>query len=295
MTRIRSRPRLSMAGLAVAGLIGLSACSSPDQASPEQGEPSPTEQPATMAQALAGLYVPATDDPEDQPQVGQCLEQAVGQAEITDEARTLILESAPDEDLGSVIAAMDQDDRDTMLTSELRQATDDCLLEITGMSGSDHQSAPSSSSTQAANEADENDEKDDQKPDTEPVVKIRDDQAIRDSGVLRRGVVSMFGSFAVDENQQKVYERSAECFSQTIFSSGLSQDGLRFIAGGAPLGTGSIAEHLSEEDRAIWESNAFTDQMLICTQEAEDELADGSASDDPSANPSPSAPAGSRN
>ena len=274
MTRTMTRPGLRLGAMALLGAVLLTGCGSgQDDTAADGSTETATQEPVTMAQALAQLYVPAGDDPQNQPEVGQCLEQAVNDAQISEKAQQLILDTDGSQDLGSVIQSMPDEDRDTMLSSDLRQSTDDCLLEIT--SGADASAAPSAAG--ASSTADDEPAGDEttaaKKPNTKPVVKIDEDQTIQDSGALRRGVISMFGSFAVDEHQKKVYERSADCFSQTIFGAGLSDDGLRFIAGGAPLGTGSIADHLNDGDRAIWESDGFTDQMVSCTDAAETELA----------------------
>lgn len=261
-----------IAGLSLALL--LSGCGSQES----EPEAESTAEPPALSEALAELYVPAQDSPDEQTDAGQCLTEAIEGTELSEQGRDQLREGADqDEDLGSVIAAMSEEDREIMLSNDLRGRTDDCLLEITDTSAP----APKASSSEGVDEQPQ-DDAEKKKPNTKPAFDVDEDKEIQDSGALRRGAVSMFSSFAADEQQKKVYEKSGDCFAQTIFGSGLSQEGMRFIAGGAPLGTGSVAEHLNEEDRAVWESPAFTDLMLRCTQEAQQDLDDEEATADPS-------------
>lgn len=257
----RNFSRTAAVGLLLA--LGLTGCSG------STGEPVSTATASasperSMNEVLVGLYVPSGQQAGDQSAVGDCLVEALDGTQLSDAAREQLRTSDPAADLGDVITSMDQStDREIMLSSSLRTSTDACLQKIVASNptstGTPAQPERASSSAPAAVARPA-------EPNLKPAFEIKDDEMIHDAHSLERGVVSMFGSFAADDAQKKLYEDSAQCLSQTIYGAGLSQEGLRFIAGGAPIGTGSIAEHLNDEDRAIWESGGFTDQMVMCTQ-----------------------------
>ncbi|MGW1784927.1 hypothetical protein ACWCQQ_38355 [Streptomyces sp. NPDC002143] len=62
----------------------------------------------------------------------------------------------------------------------------------------------------------------------------------------------MFSSYARDEGQEMTYEAAGQYLSTLVYNAGFSQEALHFFAGGTPLGSGSIVEHLpNDKDKAI--------------------------------------------
>lgn len=107
------------------------------------------------------------------------------------------------------------------------------------------------------------------KPILEPKYEINKGSSITSAPQLTDGLVSMFSSYALDDNQKRIYAAAGECLAGVVFESGLSQKALRFLADGAPIGTGSIADYLpTDEDRRIWESQGFTTALADCTSAA---------------------------
>ena len=87
---------------------------------------------------------------------------------------------------------------------------------------------------------------------------------------LLPGVVSVFSSYALDDEQAKIYEAAGECLSRAVFDAGFSQDTLLFLAGGPALGTGAVADHLPvAADQALWRSPGFSAELAVCTSVAE--------------------------
>lgn len=102
--------------------------------------------------------------------------------------------------------------------------------------------------------------------DTTPVFDIPDDKRITNAADLEPGLVSMFSSFATTKAQEQTYEKAGGCLARHVLEAGFTQEGLRFLAGGAPLGTGSVLDHLpTVADRTIWASDDFVNGLVACT------------------------------
>ena len=106
-------------------------------------------------------------------------------------------------------------------------------------------------------------------PDLTPKFPVPQGTSINSSTQLTAGLVSMFSSYALNEDQKKTYAASGECLAGVVFQAGFSQETLRFLAGGAPLGAGSISDFLpNEEDKKIWKSKDFTSALVDCAASA---------------------------
>lgn len=87
---------------------------------------------------------------------------------------------------------------------------------------------------------------------------------------LAKGLVPMLSSFALEEDQEALYSSAGACLAGVVHKAGFTQEALRFIAGGPPIGSGAVSEHLpTEQDRAIWESSAFVTAMDGCVSRAD--------------------------
>lgn len=277
MTMIRRGS--AILGLSVASVLLLAGCGSDDPQDPTASPSASAEGeeslvPLSDEEALASLYMPAGFEAREQDDVGSCLSSALTKAGVSEDSRMKLIDEAESSDLGSVIQQLPQADKDLMLSSELRLETDKCLEELT--TGA----APSASASAPADEASRDSKP--AKPNTKPVVKLDEEEEIVQAYELEKGVVSMFSSFTDDPREKKIFAAGGECLAGVIFNSGLSQEGMHFIGGGAPLGTGSVADHLSVADQKIWNSQEFKDEMMTCTLSAESDVEDASASASPS-------------
>lgn len=99
-----------------------------------------------------------------------------------------------------------------------------------------------------------------------PKYPIASDETITSASQLEPGLVSMFSSFTQDAKQKQVYKQAGACLAEVVFGAGLSQESLRFLAGGAELGTGAVVDHLAtDDDRATWNSPDFKTELVVCT------------------------------
>ncbi|MFD2024092.1 hypothetical protein [Promicromonospora aerolata] len=190
---------------------------------------------------------------------GVCLVTAVRTAGLSDEALVYLTETGSD-DLGAIIDRLrevSEDDAAILLSPRLREDFDTCVDQDLLPDGSGHQTYESPNPAEAP-VADE--------PNLKPRYDIGEDEQITSAAQLTDGLVSMFSSYALDENQKEIYAAAGPCLSGAVLDAGFTQKTLRFLAGGAPVGTGSVADHLpGNEDEAIWESAEFTTSLVDCT------------------------------
>ncbi|GHB91583.1 hypothetical protein GCM10010306_103450 [Streptomyces umbrinus] len=196
---------------------------------------------------------------------GACLAAAVQKAGMSEQALAYLVMTGGD-DTGSVIDGLDEaskDDAALLASRSLREDFDACV--DTAVSPSDNNSltaksykAPTVVPKSVAG-----------KLNLKPVYPVRGDQPVNSSIELTKGLVSMFSSYARDEGQEGTYAAAGQCLSTLVYNAGFSQEALHFFAGGAPLGAGSIVEHLpNAKDKAIWQSPKFTQGLVDCTTNA---------------------------
>lgn len=105
-----------------------------------------------------------------------------------------------------------------------------------------------------------------QKADTKPKFVVKDTEEITTTKQLEPGLVSMLSSYG-DESSQALLKETSTCLTNAVLGAGLSQESLRFIAGGAQLGTGTLSEFLpSEADQKIWDSEEFVSDLSACNR-----------------------------
>ena len=276
------RAALSGATLVVTLGIMLAGCSGQDEDTAVDSSSSPTSaataegKTAVSDKALGaallklvyqGESVKSTDG-------GKCLAESARHAGLSDTALQYVVETNGD-DQGAVIEglhAKSKQDAEILFGTELRDQFDACVDAGSSASASDgggETAYPTPATPTPSAKQD--------KPDLTPKYPDAAGQDIISSSQLKDGVVSMFSSFAQDADQKKTYQQAGTCLSDAIFQAGFSQKSLQFIAGGAPIGTGSIAENLkTDEDKQLWESQEFKTQLIECTTNPTSEDSAGS-------------------
>lgn len=241
---------------------------------------------------------------------GACFARAVRSSDLSDEALARIVEVGGD-DLGALAddlgEEVDNKDAQRLLSVSLREDLDACVAKDATPPASPSARSSSSSSAAAAKKAAQEkkssssstkksaaQKKKDkaaakakkakrlkaeraEKARLKPKHEIKAKEKITTAGQLKPGLVTTFSSFAEDEKQKKTYASSADCLAEAVMDAGFSQKTLRFLAGGPPIGKGSVVDHLpEEEDKEIWQSAEFTSAMVDCTTGAgpEDEADD---------------------
>ncbi|MFI8089146.1 hypothetical protein ACIF9R_12625 [Streptomyces sp. NPDC086080] len=194
---------------------------------------------------------------------GACPTRAVRKAGMPEGALAHIVKADSD-DMGAVIDGLNkvsEDDAALLASRSLREDFDACIDKAVLPNGSSPKTqsyAPTAAARPVAG-----------KPNLKPAHPVRADQPVNSSIELTKGLVSMFSSYARDEGQKKTYTAAGQCLSTLVYNAGFSQEALHFFAGGAPLGTGSIVEHLTDDkDKAIWQSPRFTQGLVDCTTNA---------------------------
>ncbi|WP_307841373.1 hypothetical protein [Streptomyces endocoffeicus] len=203
---------------------------------------------------------------------GACLAAAVRKAGMSEQALAYLVKTGSD-DTGSVIDGLDEvskDDAALLASRSLREDFDVCVDKAVLPNGSSPETQsyvpPKAAAKPVA-----------AKLNLKPVYPVRGDQPVNSSIELTKGLVSMFSSYARDEGQKKAYATAGQCMSTLVYNAGFSQEALHFFAGGAPLGAGSIVEHLpNDKDKAIWQSPRFTQGLIDCTTNATSTPAPGS-------------------
>jgi hypothetical protein len=249
-------------GAALAALVAMLAGCSGVTGAPEP-PPSPSDSAATVSdqdlgKALVKLVFQGTGSRSQDG--GACLVGAAKEKGISDAGLAYIVER-DDDDIAAVaegLRGVSATDAAILLSPELGDRFDACVdAVIPPASGGDGQAYPPPSPAAPLK---------DRQPDLRPLYPVAEGTSIGSPAQLTRGLVSMFGSYALDEAQRKTYEASGTCLADVVFKAGFSQEALRFMAGGAPIGTGSIADFLSSpEDKKLWQSKDFTAALVDCT------------------------------
>lgn len=188
---------------------------------------------------------------------GKCFVDAVRAAAISSEAEHELVKLNTDNwatAVAGVSKRVSQEDAQKLLGHDFRGAIDKC-------SGNVEKIDPKAEPVEAADpKAVENKET---KPNTKPKYTI--DEEIRTADQIEPGLISMFSSFG-DQAQAETVKSASKCMAGEIYNAEFSQETLTFIAGGAPLGSGSVAEQIkNKDDRKLWQSPEFASKLSACT------------------------------
>lgn len=249
--------RLAPALIALAAVVTMAGCSGSDaEPEPTASETTMSAQPdAELGEALTKLVVTG-QGPEDGAGLSECLVSAVRGADISPEAEKSIVDGGG-EDWGATIAELEPADTKALLSPAASQEIDQCMV-------SSYRIDTKAKKTVVEPKGYEPSTK---KPNTKPKHKLEKDARIREVDDLKPGVESMLSSF--DPNTADLVKKSSACMSQVILDADFDDKTLRFLAGGAPLTTGSVAEHIKDKhDRKVWQSESFQGSLSSCTTEA---------------------------
>lgn len=271
-TPMTRKAAASAAAVAVLGSL-LAGCSGGSETA--QPSPSPSAGTATvtgedLGKALDRLVFQGTGAKSNDG--GACLVRAVQDKKLSDAGQAYIAGKGSD-DIAAVadglreVSAMDAA---ILLSPELRDKFDACVHAVipptpapgatTSKDSKDQVYAPPKQGQELPQA---------RQPDLTPKFPVLQGTSINSSSQLTAGLVSTFSSYALNEDQKKTYAASGACLAGVVFQAGFSQETLRFLAGGAPIGTGSIADFLpKDEDRTIWKSKDFTAALVDCTASA---------------------------
>lgn len=274
MLRTMTRAVLLTPAVATAGvlLIGCSANSDPGGGPAAATAPSATRtatpvDDASLGRALDLLVLHTAD--RSSTDGGSCFVRAVHSSGLSDAALARIAAAGSD-DLAGLAAGMAKDlpaDSAVLISPQLRGALDGCRAQVTDAVAADP--AVGASQTYAPPRPIQRPASD-RTPDLRPKHEIRETSRITSANQLTDGLASTFTSFATDEKQRALLTAAGPCFSDAVWSARFSQETLRFLAGGAPIGTGSIAEHLpNDQDRRTWESAQFSMSLSACVAKAQ--------------------------
>lgn len=270
---IRVVPGVVLA-LSCAGLLAGCGGSSNDPGAPAKPSPSETALDESRLGASLERIVYSGAVPDEATDREACFVEKIKATEISDEALAFLAGLHTD-DKGAAVAAMaadvSKDDSVLFGSVELRQAFDLCVDQAFGNKASPgEKSAPSpgySASPEPRHRTPKTPQAPKKKPNLAPKYPV--DADITSAGQLEKGVVSMLGSYAIDQEQKKLFVKAGSCLADAIIEAGFSQPSLKFLAGGAPLGAGSITDHLaSPDDRQLWSSSSFTTKLSDCLDQA---------------------------
>ncbi|WP_326742779.1 hypothetical protein [Streptomyces sp. NBC_01768] len=260
---------LFTAAFAAATGVLLAGCSGGDGGTAHAASPAPTPTPAEstaevadkpLGEALERLAFQGTRSWSKDG--GACQAAAARKAGMAEKMLTYIVKTNSD-DAGAAIKGLSKvsnGDAALLVSRSLREDFDACVDKavLPDGGGAQDYEPPKAAAKPAVG-----------RPDLRPAFAIRADQPVNWPTELTKGLVSMFSSYARDENQKKTYAAAGACLSRLVYDAGFSQEALHFLAGGAPIGTGSIAEHLpSTKDKTIWRSPEFTQGLVDCTTNA---------------------------
>ncbi|MFD9868568.1 hypothetical protein [Streptomyces niveus] len=198
---------------------------------------------------------------------GACLTAAARKAGLSGQALVYLVKTGGD-DTGSVIAGLDEVSRDDavlLASRSLREDFDACVDKTVLPSGNNRLTARSYTAPTVVPKPTAGKPN----PNPKPAYPVRADQPVSSPIELTKGLISMFSSYARDAGQKKTYAAAGQCLSTLVYNAGFTQKALHFLAGGAPLGTGSIVEHLPNgKDKTIWQSPRFIHGLIDCTTNA---------------------------
>lgn len=300
---LRSRS-LGAVALLTGAVAALSSCgsSTPDAPDTAAASSSATSSnvaltDASMRKMVAGLAGSAQGDLSST-QVA-CLTTTVRDSDLSDQSLRYMV-AAPEQDRGSLIAGLREnvspEQAQILLAQDLRDALDECVEPASSPSSTSKTSKPKAKSATKSAPSKTSDKSSEKKttpkpkpkksatkptaagknapgadadPNFKPRYKVSEKEDILSASQLQPGLVSMFSSYAIDAKQSAVYKSAGKCMAKAVLDADLSQESLRFIAGGAPISTGSIAEHLpNKADQKIWNSGSLTSDLSQCISSA---------------------------
>jgi hypothetical protein len=274
-TPMTRKAALSAAALAVLGSL-LAGCSAGSETAQPSLSPSTSAAKVTgedLGKALDRLVFQGTGAKSIDG--GACLVRAAQDKKLSDAAQAYIVGKGSD-DIAAVangLREVNAMEAAIMLSPELRDKFDACVDAV----------IPPTPAPGATTSKDGKDGKDQvyvppkqgqelpqaRQPDLTPKFPVPQGTSINSSSQLTAGLVSTFSSYALNEDQKKTYAASGECLAGVVFQAGFSQETLRFLAGGASIGAGSISDFLpKDEDKKIWKSKDFTSALVDCTASA---------------------------
>jgi len=271
VTRTRKGIRM-LAGAALAlscaGLLAGCGAGSNDADRPAPPSPSGTALDESRLGASLERIVYSGAVPKAATDGGACLVEKVKATEISDDALAFLAGLETD-DKGAAVTALaadvSKDDSALFGSVELRQAFDLCVDAAFGNQASHRETTSPKPGYSAPPDPRPNTPT--RKPHLAPKYTV--DADITSASQLEKGVVSMLSSYAIDQEQKELFVKADSCLADVVFEAGFSQPSLKFLAGGAALGAGSIAAYLaSSDDKKLWSSPTFTTKLSDCMEEA---------------------------
>lgn len=289
-TWMSRRAVLPAAALVALGAL-LTGCSGGEEQAPPTSPTSPAAvevSDADLGKAMEVLVFHGTSEKSNDG--GLCFARAVKDGGVSPEGQAFLVESVSNgsDDLAALVDGMwetNAPDASILGSPELGGDLENCVTQQSGPQPSDGGGDETKGSEDKVYESPKDPEPEAaQKPNLTPTYPLHEDEKVRSASDLTDGLVVVFSSYAQDEQQKKVYEAAGECFSQVVFDAGFSQETLRFLAEGPPLGEGSVSDHLpSDEDKALWESQEFSAQLMNCQLDASSTITAGGDQDEETA------------
>lgn len=212
-----------------------------------------------LSVTLTGLVAPGARVRD----VGSCLTSAVRAAGLSEEGLVVLADHSgrAGADPGSAVAALvaeHPDDARLLVRTDTQDELDVCVDDAVG-------TADDQETTYAAPGPAVRPE--DPAADTTPRYEVHDSQEITSASEMSRGLASVLGSYARDEDQRLTYVAASPCVAQAVLDADFTRETMRFLASGPPLGTGDLSDHLPvPEDRERWASREFTLALDGCVQ-----------------------------
>lgn len=272
--RTSSRTAAAVAATTAAALM-LSACGSEELESIEGGQAVEEEQSAEVTDEALGealedlVFGGLMPDLSADGGTAACLVEAVRSADVSEAALEHLVETSGQDYMTVVesLAIESLEDAEVLMSEQMREEFESCAEGAVGTASYDEEvdySAP-----EVAPEPPRQSE-----PNTEPSFEV-DEYGLEHADTIEPGLVVMLQSYALDEEQERIYAAAGECLAERVLDAGFSTEALMFIAEGRPLGAGSVAEHLpTDADREIWEDETFLIRIADCVSNAQDDAAE---------------------
>lgn len=212
-----------------------------------------------LSVTLTGLVAPGARVRD----VGSCLTSAVRAAGLSEEGLVVLADHSgrAGADPGSAVAALvaeHPDDARLLVRTDTQDELDVCVDDAVGTT--DNQETTYAAPGPAVRP-------EDPAADTTPRYEVHDSQEITSASEMSRGLASVLGSYARDEDQRLTYVAASPCVAQAVLDAGFTRETMRFLISGPPLGTGDLSDHLPvPEDRERWASREFTLALDGCVQ-----------------------------
>lgn len=259
MSRTRRMALPAAVLLTCAGL--LAGCGSGGEPEPEPSQTLAPQSEDVLGAALSDLLVHG-QEPSDPDKLAGCLVTAVRDAGVSPEAEKVLVEVKGD-DWAKAVSKLEAADSKALLGEEAMGAIDDCITTAFEVDTKAEKTVvePAGVTPKTG------------KANTKPKYKQDKKFEIRGKDELAPGLISMFTSF--NPGSKEVVEASADCFAVTILAEDFESDTLYFLAGGAPLTTGSVADGIKDKnDAKTWSSVSFQAALSSCTTASAQEKAE---------------------